>query len=346
MAPTQSTTDSNTDTDTATLRPSIDSRPLIVRLAVFTAERFPPVPQLILGALMFISGVTLTILLRGEIVSPAPKALTDPHWLTLAAGFAGSLLLLFRLRVFDDVKDADHDRQHEQDRPIPRGLVRERELDFLSALILIAEGALFWYVSTATFYAWLIAAAFTCLMRVEFFVGEWLEAHVLTYAVSHMLSTAPIYATIMFAGWKAGVAGSPPSLVEMYGTPQVALLLVATVLIGVGFELGRKFERYVAAHGKNTYLLLMACPSLGVLCLTLVARIEHWWITMIALGIVAILTVFALGQLVSERVDTSDLSAISIPKKHRDAIEITPGLAGLVAYLVLAAVGLQRMGWW
>jgi len=182
----------------------------------------------------------------------------------LVLSFLGALLFVFHLRVFDDVKDADTDRVIEPTRPIPRGLVSEREVDALSVVLLLVEAGLYAAIGQLTFVIWLIAAGFTVLMRVEFFVGEWLDKHVLTYAISHMVSMGLVFGSLIAAGIDTLGMAKGVGATDVLASSDIVIVCIGAFALGVGFELGRKFERYAGAHGTAGWILLAACPTLAV----------------------------------------------------------------------------------
>ncbi|MBC7644505.1 MAG: hypothetical protein H7123_05210, partial [Thermoleophilia bacterium] len=238
----------------------------------------------------------------------------------------------------------DTDRIIEPTRPIPRGLVSEREVDALSVALLLVEFGLFAAIGQLTLVIWLLAAGFTVLMRVEFFVGEWLDRHVLTYAISHMVSMGLVLASLIAAGIDTLGMAEGVNATEVVASTDIVLVCIGGFVLGVGFELGRKFEKYAGAHGTAGWILLAACPTLAVALFAYAST--DWYSSWVTITLWATAGVSLVGHtlLVMKRPKpANDIS--NIGKPFREAIEALPGVAGLVTYLVLAIAGVQALNW-
>lgn len=311
-----------------------DGRSSVTRVFAFLVERFPPVPQLVLMSVLFIAAT----LMSGALLDPGPASgVGDVDWLKAAAGFVGSLLFIVRLRLYDDVKDADTDRVENPTRPIPRGLVSVRELDVAAAVVLVVEGALIASVGALTFWCWAIAAAWSVLMRVEFFASEWLDRHMATFAISHMVVMGLIYGALLAIGIDARGASAP--VASLLGDGEVIVAMLAATSIGIGFEWGRKFERYHDAHGERAWSLWMLWPSLGALAFTALVREAYPIWAVMALAVVTMLTIVGHALVMGQR----DRAGAAPVGGLRDAVEAAPGAAGLLVYLVLAIAGVTEL---
>ena len=311
-----------------------DPRGSVARVLAFLVERFPPVPQLILMAVLFVAATLMSAVLLPESIT---GELGDIDPLKAIAGFVGSLLFIVRLRVYDDVKDADADRIENPTRPIPRGLVSIRELDVTGVVILLVEGALIASVGPLTFITWAIAAAWSILMRVEFFVSEWLDRHVATFAISHMVVLGLIYGALLSMGIEG--RGGESTLGELYGEGVVIGVILAATSIGIGFEWGRKFERYFATHGERAWTLWMLWPSVGALAFTALVRNDYPIWSVAALAAVTMFTIVGHALVMGQR----DRGGKVPTGKLREAVEAVPGASGLLVYLVLAIAGVVEM---
>jgi 4-hydroxybenzoate polyprenyltransferase len=311
-----------------------DARPAVARVGAFLVERFPPIPQLVLMAVLFIAATTMP----GILLAPAIGGeLGDIEPLPVLAGFVASLLFIVRLRLYDDVKDAETDRVENPTRPIPRGLVTVRELDVAAAIVLVVEGVLMLAVGPLTAWCWAIAAAWSVLMRVEFLAPRWLDRHVTAFAVSHMVVLGLIFASLLGIGIEA--RGGSASLAELFGDRVVLLVLLAATSIGVGFEWGRKFERYHVARGERAWTLWMLWPSVGVLLLLAQVRDDYPLWSVLALVVVAMGTIFFHALIMGQR----DRSGATPTGKLREAVELAPGATGLLTYVILAAAGIVEL---
>jgi 4-hydroxybenzoate polyprenyltransferase len=311
-----------------------DPRSAVQRVGVFLVERFPPAPQLVLMSVLFVAAT----LMSGMLLAPdVGGSLGDIDAGRAIAGFLGSLLFIVRLRLYDDVKDADTDRVENPTRPIPRGLVSVRELDVTALLVLVVEGLLIASVGPLTFVCWAIAAAWSLLMRVEFFVSRWLEAHVATYAISHMVVMGLIYGALLAIG--IDMRGGEATPAELLLAPLAIGAMLAATSIGIGFEWGRKFERYHEVHGERAWTLWMLWPSLGVMAFTYLTREEYPIGALLVLGVLSLVTIFGHALVVGQR----DRSGATPERKLRDVVEMLPGVTGLLTYLVLAVAGVVEL---
>lgn len=107
--------------------------------------------------------------------------------------FSSLLLFLFRLRIFDEFKDFDHDQQFYPERPVPRGLVTLSELKKVGFVVIGLELVLSLYKGTTSILLYLIAFGYSLLMLKEFFVREWLRGHFTIYVVSHEILAIPLF---------------------------------------------------------------------------------------------------------------------------------------------------------
>lgn len=311
-----------------------DGRSAVVRVFAFLVERFPPAPQLALMAVLFVAAT----LMSGILLAPAVGGpLGDVDWTKAAAGFVGSLLFIVRLRLYDDVKDADADRVENPTRPIPRGLVSVRELDVAAAIVLVVEGALIASVGSLTFWCWAIAAAWSVLMRIEFFAPDWLDRHMATFAISHMVVMGLIYGALLAIGIDA--RGGDAGVLDLLADRQVIVAMLAATSIGIGFEWGRKFERYHEAHGERAWTLWMLWPSVGAIAFTALVRTEYPLWAVMALAVVTLVTIVVHALVTGQR----DRAGATPAGPLREAVEAAPGIAGLLVYLVLAAAGVTEL---
>jgi 4-hydroxybenzoate polyprenyltransferase len=312
-----------------------DPRGSVARVLAFLVERFPPVPQLILMAVLFVAATLMSAVLLPESIT---GSLGDIDPLKAVAGFVGSLLFIVRLRLYDDVKDADADRIENPTRPIPRGLVTIRELDVAAFVVLVVEGALIATVGPLTFTCWAIAAAWSILMRVEFFVSEWLDTHPATFAISHMIVLGLIYGALLAMGIEAREGDS--TLALLYGEPVVIGVILAATSIGIGFEWGRKFERYHVVHGERAWTLWMLWPCVGAIAFTTLVRHDYPAWSVAALAAVSLFSIAAHALVMGQR----DKEHRTVPTgKLREAVEAVPGASGLLVYLVLAIAGVTEL---
>jgi 4-hydroxybenzoate polyprenyltransferase len=226
-------------------------------LPAYLGERFPPIAYGILVALFFGSAT-----LVGNVVGEG----TSVHW----AGAAVVFLVFFHLRVFDEHKDYESDVLAYPDRVLSRGDITLRDLKILGGLALVLEGVLSAWIGERALIAWGVTLVFTLLMAKEFFIGSWLNKHIVVYAISHN----PVVACLAVYSWACTDAA----------WSNIFIAYVAMVSLGsLAFEVGRKFrlpseevegvESYTSALGRGTSMgflwtvVHLTAVSLGVLLL-------------------------------------------------------------------------------
>ena len=102
-------------------------------------------------------------------------------------------LFFLRLRLFDEFKDAEHDRIHYPSRPVPRGLVKLKQLRTVIFLIVFGEICISVSGGRSSSLLFLASFLYSLLMLKEFFVKQWLRAHFTIYVVSHELLVFPLF---------------------------------------------------------------------------------------------------------------------------------------------------------
>ncbi len=214
--------------------------PLFKRLMQYQKERFPIVQHGPLIAAFTFSASTFSRAARGE-----NGIIPLTH---LIAGILTSLCFFFLLRVTDEYKDHEDDSRYRPYRPVPRGLIRLRELSGIAAglfVVVVIFNLLLMPVMLAPMAVILVYLFF---MTREFFRPAWLKAHPLIYMVSHMMIMPLIDLYTTGLDWL--VAGTPPP-------GGVSLFLVVSFFTGVVIEVGRKIRAPEAEEtGVETYSVL------------------------------------------------------------------------------------------
>ena len=186
----------------------------------YLQERFPPVPYTVLVGLFFGSAVVVSRDLAGASLLPSWRALLGP---------AVVWLVFFHLRVFDEHKDYAQDVVAHPERVLSRGVVTLQLLARLGTVAVLLQAALSALIGVPALVAWAVTFAFTVAMRVEFGIGDWLNRHLLIYAITHN----PVVGLLAVYGWAC--AGVPFQ-------PAVGWYIVAASLGSLAFELGRKIN--------------------------------------------------------------------------------------------------------
>ena len=232
------------------------------RFWIYQKERFPVFAN---GALILAfssCAVCFSALLRG--------AGAFPVWRSFVVAFASSFISFFHLRVADEFKDFDEDSRFRPYRPVPRGLVKLKELAWLGIAGGAAQAALAWWLDARVMPWLLVTWIYFALMSREFFCRRWLKAHPFTYMWSHMfiMPLVDFYATS--CDWRVASDGPPKGLF---------LFVAMSYLNGFVIEIGRKLRAPAdEEHGVETYTALWGRKRavalwLGVMAATGVAAV-------------------------------------------------------------------------
>lgn len=235
------------------------------------------------------SAVCFSHLLRGQTTWPA--------WPSLAVAFVTCLLFFLGLRIADEFKDFEEDLQFRPYRPVPRGLVKLRELGWIGAGAAAVQLALALWLAPFLVAALLAGWTYLALMSNEFFAREWLKARPITYLWTHMfiMPIVDFYATA--CDWVPAGLRTPPA-----GLPW---FLAASLFNGVVIEIGRKIRAPEdEEHGVRTYSFLWGRSGavavwIGMMILTGVCasiaagKIGFVKPVVIMTGVVALVSIFA-----------------------------------------------------
>lgn len=206
----------------------------------YQRERFPLFAHTPLVAAFSFSAISYSSLLRGEGSWPDPKA--------ALVAFITALLFFLQLRIADEFKDFEEDARYRPYRPVPRGLVKLRELGFLGALSALTQLLLALWLQPALVVLLLLTWAYLALMSHEFFVRDWLKARPVTYLWTHMLiiPLVDFYAT--GCDWLVSGSRQPNGLLWF---------LLASFTNGIVIEIGRKLRApETEEEGVQTYTVL------------------------------------------------------------------------------------------
>jgi 4-hydroxybenzoate polyprenyltransferase len=188
----------------------------------FLRERFEPV------------GTTLMILSffgANAILAVDAEALPFVTWKRCLGGFVIIWLVFLHMRLFDEVKDYDFDREFNPERPLARGLIGLLEFGAGTLICLLLELAIAAHLGWGTLTAYFIILSFTLMMRMEFFVGSWLKPKLEWYAISHTFS-ASIMGIVIFSA----LTGRLP----IDAAPNFFVFALGNWFVFNVFEFGRK----------------------------------------------------------------------------------------------------------
>jgi 4-hydroxybenzoate polyprenyltransferase len=208
---------------------------------VYQRERFPVIAHGLLIAAFSSSAVCFSALLRsrqvGEIIIPQP--------LSLLVAYATAFLFFLQLRIADEFKDFEEDSRYRPYRPVPRGLIKLRELAVVFFLAALIQVGLALWLDTGLLLLLAVTWTYLVLMSKEFFVAEWLKRRHILYMVSHMIIVPLVdfYATA--CDWRPAREKPPPGLLWF---------VVVSYFNGLVIEIGRKIRGPQDEEiGVNTY---------------------------------------------------------------------------------------------
>ncbi len=187
----------------------------------------------------------------------------------VVVAFVSSLLFFLQLRIADEFKDAEEDARWRPYRPVPRGLVRLRELGwlFVAAAVVQLTLALWWSPTQIIVLA--IAWIYLAAMSVEFGCRTWLKRHSIIYLWSHMfiMPLVDLYATA--CDWVPTISQPPTGLF---------FFLAASLTNGVVIELGRKIRSPADEEtGVETYTVLWGAGR----------AVLAWWLMVLVTAVLA-----------------------------------------------------------
>ena len=150
----------------------------------YSKERFPLSQFIPLSLFLSLSaGIGIQYFLYGKIDS----------YLSLVLSFFALILFFLRLRLFDEHKDAEHDKEHYPDRPISRGLISLKDLDKIIFLVIVLEFLISIFSGFNSLFLFLLAFIYSLIMFKEFFAEKWLRDRFMIYIFSHEILVFPLF---------------------------------------------------------------------------------------------------------------------------------------------------------
>lgn len=147
---------------------------------IFLRERFEPISTSLMILSLTAANATIAHLWEPSSFQAGP--------LRLLGGYCLVWLVFFHMRLFDEVKDYDTDLDVNPERPLPKGVVTLDGVGRMTLFCFVLEVALAASLGFPVLSAWCAVAGFTLLMRMEFFIGDWMRPKMELYATSHTFS--------------------------------------------------------------------------------------------------------------------------------------------------------------
>ena len=195
--------------------------PLLARLWTYQAERFPLAKTVPLLAVFSAASINISAILAGREL---------PGLASYLIAFGLVLIVFFQLRVCDEIKDLEDDKAYRPERPIPRGLVRLREIVLIGGLSMPVAIGLALLAGHGVIWLLLLVWAWLAAMTFEFGVPHWLKARPVVYLLSHM-AIMPLL-DLLLTGIEWTASGAPH--------PGLWTFLALSLVNGCVLELGRK----------------------------------------------------------------------------------------------------------
>ena len=225
------------------------------RFQQYLRERFPSANAV--GAIVL--AISMASAVSGVVVGVRPEDLP------LAASVLVGIGMFLILRICDEFKDAEEDRLHRPERPVPRGLVSLEELRGVAIGIGILQAVLVVLLAPDAWWLLVATSVWIGLMTIEFGVGAWLKQHSIVYLLSHMVAM-PLIALLGMA-----VATS----VDVVQHPAAWHLACIAFLCGIVLEIGRKIwdveregvETYASIWGRDNAVMVWQAAIMMLLLL-------------------------------------------------------------------------------
>ncbi len=192
-------------------------------------------------------------------------------------GMVAVVSFFFRLRVFDEQKDYALDAVNHPQRVLQSGRVTLKQLRALSLAGGVVELAWSVAMGTPTLLGWVLAVAYSLLMRYEFFAGRYLARRLVLYALTHLLIMPLVIGWV----WSAYAPN--------YGlTDPLWLLAALSLLGGFSFEIARKLHAPEAERERiDSYSKAMGySPAIGTVLLVLLlgVAVQYYLLTLLGAG--------------------------------------------------------------
>jgi 4-hydroxybenzoate polyprenyltransferase len=207
---------------------------------VYQHERFPLAAHAPLIAGFSFSAISYSSLLRGRATLPSLAA--------AMVAFLSATLSFLQLRLADEFKDFDEDSRYRSYRPIPRGLIKLRELGWVWVASGVLQLLLAVFLSRSLAVFLVLVWIYLFLMSKEFFLKSWLKARPFTYMWTHMLIMPLIVFYTTACDWLVAGARPPDGLIWF---------LLVSFFNGMVLEIGRKIRSpHDEETGVETYTFL------------------------------------------------------------------------------------------
>ena len=205
----------------------------LLRLIEYINERFPIFPAILFSLLFSSSGVLYTA--------------KSFQLFTVIAFSTVIFLFLFRIRLFDEIKDYKFDSIHYSHRPVQRGLISLKEIKLLISIIIILEIILQIFLGKLALTIYLFLFFYHFLMYKNFFINKFEKKSFFLYILSHQL-------IFLFYAYYIISLTKKILYIPSFNDTGIFLALFLPAYI---YEIGRKCKHRISDEGKfsdDTYI--------------------------------------------------------------------------------------------
>ncbi len=222
----------------------------------FTRERFHPATHLVM---IFLFLMTHVLLLKNNY----HFFITNTDIVLL---FFAVTAFYFKLRLYDEIKDYELDCEINPGRPLPRGLLKQKDMYQGMAFCIILEVIIFALKGPTGLFSLLVAIFYSLIMYKEFFIREKIRPHLTTYALVHTVVTTLL--SIAIFGYLSQL-----SFWQIISERPLLYFALANWFLFNLFEFGRKsfavseersgVDSYSSLFGKNGAAALVIVQALA-----------------------------------------------------------------------------------
>ena len=167
-------------------------RGFLGRMRIYLSEMYPFPTRLLSAAFLYVGFTTIV-----RHIHDVETSIISRHTLV---GILSVFTVMLILRLMDELKDKETDRELFRDRPLPSGRVLESDISFslvfVMTLFVVANA---WLINT--FWMALIVLKYSVLMFKYFFIPQVLRKHLLLNLATHspIIPIVLVYILILFA---------------------------------------------------------------------------------------------------------------------------------------------------
>lgn len=255
---------------------------------IFIKERFDPLSHSLMLLVFVIVHILMALKLFGTPFSPFYSFIL----------FFAVTLFYFKLRLYDEVKDYELDVVINPHRPLPRGLLKHKNMFQGMFLCIILELLFFSTQGQNATLSIAMAILYSLLMYKEFFIKDYIRPHLTTYAISHTVVTSLLTMAIFtFITQK--------SYSEILSDKNIFYFSLTNWMLFNIFEFGRKtympseerpnIDTYSSLFGKIGAVLLVVSQAIISYLLTINITVLHN--NFIIFALLALLLLLALSSI-------------------------------------------------